>query len=60
MSDKAIEALKIGIRMRRAQTAFFRATHQTERQKALALSKRLEKEFDDAAKYALAMVGEEA
>lgn len=51
MDDRAIECLRLGIRMRDAQKAFFR--HKTEHW--LRESKKLEKEWDDTAKYVIAL-----
>jgi hypothetical protein len=55
MDDKAIECIKLGVRLRRTQVAFFRSLDRNERAKLLVLSKKLEREFDDTAKYVLTL-----
>lgn len=55
MNDKAIECLRLGVKMRRAQTAFFRSNERSEREKALALARKLEREFDQMSKYLIAL-----
>jgi hypothetical protein len=55
MEKKLLDAIKLGQRMRAAQTAFFRSTDRVERAKALTLSRKLEREFDDTAKYLLGL-----
>ena len=47
--EKLRQALELGVKMRKAQTLYFKTRDRSD----LATSKRLEKEFDAAAKEAL-------
>ena len=51
MDDKAIECVKLGVRARNAQKAFFREKTDF----WLRESKKLEREWDDMAKYVIAL-----
>lgn len=51
MDDKVLKLIQLGVQMRNAQKAFFK--HKTEHW--LRESKKLEREFDDTAKYVLGL-----
>jgi hypothetical protein len=55
MEDKLMAALKLGVEMRSAQRAFYASPLRPRPQGLLRNSLRLEKAFDDMAKYLLAL-----